>query len=350
MAFSKTLKEKKLIIQCDSCFKEITLDPFVRCAECVWDQCLHCAMENVEASQHRKTHSYRLISNLSESLLCKDWRVIDELLLLNGVITFGIGNFEDIASILSPKTENEVKKHFFELFQIEDNDEGECFRSHVPKSDPNDSLVLSYMSKRGEFDSEIHNDYESVISNIQFYDTDSPLEINLKTHMLGHYRTVIRQRGMWRNYILDRNLVEVNYIKRMEMGEFGPLINQYKWILQYISKNDFNKFIRGLIKEKKLRSLIRSKKDNGSRVDEERLLDVSGILGPTEKELCRRLNMTYTLYARLKRFAIECYIMKRPLSNLLVGLFGDSERERADILYRWFKDQQIVYSDDRLLS
>lgn len=346
MAFSKTLKEKRLIIQCDSCFKEVTLKTFVRCAECRWDQCLACFFANIETLVHKKAHSYRVVSNLSQPLFYEDWRVIDELLLVNGVITFGIGNFEDIATILSPKSEIEVKNHFFRIFGIVNNEEGECYRTDVQRSDPNDTIVLSYMPRRRDFESEILNDYEMTINSLQYSDADSELETKFKKHMLDHYKVVLKQRCMWKTYVLDRNFVDINRLKAMDAGETGPLIGRYKWLVQYLSKNDFNRFIGGLVKEKRLREK-KGKKVPDQIIDESRLLDVTGLLGPKEKELCRRLSISYHLYANLKRLSIECYIARKPLKNLLFSLFDRSEQARIGVLYRWFKNQNTVHLEEK---
>ena len=345
MAFSKTLKEKKLVIQCDFCFKEITFDPFVQCAECLLDQCLMCFFSNIETSTHKNNHNYRVVSKVTEPLMYKGWRIIDELLLLNGIITFGVGNFEDITSVLSPKTEQEVKSHFFELFNIINNEEGEVQRNEVIRSDPNDSSVLSYMSKRGDFESEILNDYETIINNLQFSEDDSIIERKLKKHMLYHYKTVLKQRGMWKNLILDRNLVDVNRLKEMEMGDLAAVLKKYKWLIQFVSKNDFNKFIGGLVREKKLKEL-RTQYASEAFIDESKLKDTASLLDRKEKVLCERLKMSQSLYVKLKIVAIECYISKKPLKNVIFGYFDKSDEERVGVLYRWFKNQKVVVCDD----
>lgn len=342
MAFSKTLKDKRLLIQCDCCFRDITLDPFIRCTECTWDQCLVCFFADIETEQHKSTHSYRFMSRLDMPLLYSEWRIIDELLLLNGVITFGIGNFEDIASVLSPKTESAVKNHFFALFGITNNEEDEAVRAEVPKSDPNDSAVLSYMSKRQDFESEIFNDYEVIINGLQYSDSDGELERSLKQYMLRHYRTVLKQRSIWKALVLERGLVEVGALKLLDAGEAGVFTSRYKWLVQYLSKNDFNKYIDGLIREKYLWKM-RAKGAAEHMIDGPRLADMSGLLSEKEKELCRRLKMSPKLYVRLKRFTIECYIAKKPLRRLIFGLFDESEQHRIGILYRWFENQKLVH-------
>lgn len=343
MAFSRTLKEKKLVVQCDSCFREVTLDPFTKCTECDWDQCLPCFFQGLETSVHKKWHSFRVVSDMTKTLMYTGWRVIDELLVLHGVISFGIGNFEDIASIVPNKTQAEVKEHFFTLFEVINNEMGEKPRSTVPKSDPNDKHVLSYMPKRGDFESEILNDYEQVISSLQFSSSDAAFEKQLKKHMLYYYSAIMLQRRIWKSYVLDRNLVAVSIIKEKEHGKVGDLISGYKWLLQYLSKKDFNLFIARLLRENQLRDLIGSRKNPDSQIDLAKLKDVSGLLGDNEKHFCERLGVSLPLYAQLKSFAIECLMAKKPLLSALETIFGSQEKRRVEILYHWFMKQKIVY-------
>lgn len=154
------------------------------------------------------------------------WRLIDELLLLDGVLSFGFDNFEDISKVLNFKEEAEIKSHLY--------------------SNPNDSCVASFMSKREEFDSLILNDYETLIDDLVFEDDDSELEIEFKKFLVENYRTVLMRREIWKEFILDRKFTEMVKLKAKENSELEEAIFKKKWIAQYLSKNDFNVFIAGL--------------------------------------------------------------------------------------------------------
>ena len=343
MAFSKTLKERSLVIQCDSCFRDITLKPFIKCAECEWDQCLLCLPLGVETRAHKREHKYRLVSNMTAELLCPGWRVIDELLLLNGLISFGVGNFEDIASIIPEKTQEEARTHFLGIMGVPESREGETVFDTVPKSNPHDKHVLSYLPLRRDFESEVFaNDCEHAIGHLQFAEGDSPFVRRHKESALDKYAALLRMRRIWKNFIIDRNLVRVQTIRERESGKDSALINKYKWLLQYLSKSDFNTFIGTLVQEARAMRSIEAQ-NRSAKIDTAKLSDVNNLIGPTEKELCKRLNMSVSLYADLKCLAVDCYVIVQPFKAVLERLFGQNEQERVEILYTWFKSQNIVH-------
>lgn len=349
MAFSKRMTENAFLVYCDSCFLNMTDKPFIRCAECVWDQCLFCFLKKEESISHRASHSFRLVSKLAEPLFNKEWRVIDELLFVHGLVSCGIGNFEDISFPLGNKNEKEVREHFYELAGIENGMNGELAGQELSlptKSEPNDLELLSYMPKRHEFESEAFNDYEMLIEDLQFLEKDSQVERAFKRYLLNYYRTVLKRRGIWRSFIIDRNLIAVNEIKKHDGTLLGQVASKWKWLLQFVSKNDFNKFLDGLLREKILREQL-ERNGNHCRVDEPRLKDVSNLLSIKEKELCTKLNMSSSLYARLKRFSIECFIAKKPLRPAIYKFFNEEDHERVSVLYRWFLKQNIVYGTEK---
>lgn len=351
MAFSKTLKEKRLLVQCDTCFRDVTTIPFIRYANNIFDQCLACFLDDEKNDSHLSGQHFRLVSNLFSPLFGEEWRVIDELLLVNGIISFGIGNFEDISTVLSTHDESSVKKHFYTLVDVLDNPTGEE-PLHEPqegsvllKSDPNDTRVLSYMPERREFESEIHNDYEALIEDLSLEGVGDSLEGRFKRYMLYHYRTVLKQRAQWRNMLIDRNLVAVSEIKKHDGTSIGSLANKWRWLLKFLSKNDFNRFIDGLLYEKMQRDQL-GRSNDGRCVDESSLRDISDLLSSKEKKLCQLLNMSHRLYVRLKRFSIECFIARRPLHKAMFRFFDEEFHERLEVLYRWFLKQKIVYRED----
>lgn len=344
MAFAKTLKERRLCIYCDFCFRNVTLDTYFRCEDCTSDSCLMCFFDDVKTTEHNSSHRFRIVSNLSIPLIYGDWMLIDELLLIDGMITYGFGNFDDISRIMSSKTEADVRRHFFNLVDVHDNEEGEVTLAEVPKSNPNDSYVLSYMSKRGEFDSEILNEYESLIETLRFEDDDTDLEYEFKRHMLHHYKTVLRRRKIWRSFVLGRGLTEVKQLKAKDRSEIEEVASKVKWTAQFLSKSDFNIFVAGLLREKQLKHAL-SVHPLISVIDESRLLDNTKLLSYRERELCRRLKMARPIYIKLKKMALEYYIQKKSLREPFLRLFSDTERTRAMILYKWFVDQEIVITE-----
>ncbi|KAL6122714.1 general transcriptional adaptator [Nucleospora cyclopteri] len=342
MSTSKSLDQNKIVFYCDGCFRDISTMIFVSCDECEIDLCLKCYKEKVETQIHKACHRFRVVSNLEQEL--KDgWTVLESLLFINGLITYGIGNFADIAAIIPNKKEHEIKKKFFELTGITDNTEGETYvqQQNVNKSDPNDSEVISYMSQRREFDSEIINEYEALIQGIVDDIYDSETDKILKEQMLKYTRSVLKQRVVWKNFVIDRNILDVTDLRKKEKEEFGSFVMKFKWLLQFLSKKDFNNFLGGLYREKKLQDKIATF-TQANMISVKELENVEPLFSNEEKKLCRKLNMSYMLYAKLKRLALECFLSKEPLKNRLFDLFEDIDNGRVEILYNWFCKNQIV--------
>lgn len=341
MAFAKTLQDQKLVIFCDYCFRNITKQTYFRCEDCKFDSCASCAFHQIETNIHRKFHRFRVVSNLDKSFNSSGWRLIDELLLIDGIISFGFDNFEDIAKLLKPKTEIEIKDHLYDIIGIIDDKSNESSNMVVQKSNPNDSCVASYMSKRKEFDSEILNEYESLIEDLVFEENDTELETEFKRFLLENYRTVLKRRKIWRSFILDRNLMNIMNLKSKETTEIGEAISKKKWIAQYFSKTDFNIFIAGLAIENNLKSQI-LKHPGMQEIQEDKLQDNSGLLSNKESKFCTDLNIPIAVYSKLKKLAFEMYILKLPLKNTFFELFSSEDSLRAKIIYKWFLDQNIV--------
>lgn len=342
MAFAKTLKEQRLNIFCDYCFRNVTLNTYFRCEDCRFDYCTTCFSLDIQTTVHNNSHNFRIVSNLGAEIDQSGWRIIDELLLLDGMISYGFGNFDDISKILSHKSVEEIKTHFFSLIEIEDNNDGETECTNVPKSNPNDSFVASFMSKRKEFDSEIINEYENLIDNLQFEEESSETETELKRHLLNNYKTVLMRRKLWRDFILNRNLVDIENFKEKERTDVGENASKYKWLAQFISKKDFNLFIAGLVREKRLKDALTRHSDIYS-VQQDKLAKNTKLLSEKENQLCKRLCIDTTSYIKLKRMAIEWYIARQPIKEAFFALFHKEDYPRATILYNWFAHQDIVH-------
>lgn len=341
MAFAKTLKEQKLNIFCDYCFRNITLETYYRCEDCSFDACKICFFAELETDVHKRSHKFRVISNLEAQTDLPEWRIIDDLLVLDGTLSYGFGNFEDISKILPGKSLMDVRRHFYGLLGIVDNEEGELEFETVPKSNPNDSFIASYMSKRREFDSEILNEYETLLENLIQEEGDTELDAEFKRYLLGNYKTVLLRRKIWRKFVFNRNLTDIERFLSIEKTDLGDAAAKHRWLAQFISKRDFNIFIAGLVREKRLRDHL-SKNPEFLIIQSENMINNRVIMSEKEIKLCARLNLAPTLYTKLKKMAIEMYLLRQPLKNVLLDVFHTNDHDRVMILYKWFSDQHII--------
>ena len=96
---------------CNICRKDISSEPRVKCLSCKnFDLCLDCFRVGSEIFPHEATHPYIVIEKLDFPLFKKDWLAIEEVLLLDAIATFGLGNWE--AAVCVPSLTQKPSLHF----------------------------------------------------------------------------------------------------------------------------------------------------------------------------------------------------------------------------------------------
>lgn len=374
MAISKTVKDQKITIYCDRCFRDISSVSFLSCNNCKYDLCGKCFLEiknyykiknggnifnksnedynKIDEDDNKrfckkfnslfpKNHKYRIISNLNKNIdldTSTSFTVLQELVFINGLINYGIGNFDEISLLIKEKSAEDVLDHFYERLKINNFKNNES-NSNPIRSEPNDSEVMSFMSKRKDFESEIINDYEANISTIIFDDYENDLDYQLKEFMLNYYKTILKLRTIWRNYILDRNLINVTAIRSNDLKPVGIVTAKHRWALQYLSKSDFNSFVKGLEKEQKIKEKI----EIISLKIADSLKRVDNFIGVLEKSLCEKLRLPSFVYLKIKILAVECFLTKKNFSSEIYSIFDRKDQKRVEILISWFQMHGLIY-------
>uniref|UniRef100_A0A061RHS0 Transcriptional adapter n=1 Tax=Tetraselmis sp. GSL018 TaxID=582737 RepID=A0A061RHS0_9CHLO len=109
--------DKRALYHCNYCQKDISSRIRIKCAECPdFDLCLECFSVGVEVKPHKRHHAYRVIDNLSFPLYEPTWGADEELLLLEAVDMYGLGNWAATAEHVGTKTEQECRKHYYEVY------------------------------------------------------------------------------------------------------------------------------------------------------------------------------------------------------------------------------------------
>lgn len=109
---------KRALYHCNYCEKDISNVVRIKCADCPdFDLCLECFSVGAEVTPHKKTHAYRVVDVLSFPLYDPDWGADEELLLLEGVEMYGIGNWQGVKDhVGGNRTKEECKKHYFRTY------------------------------------------------------------------------------------------------------------------------------------------------------------------------------------------------------------------------------------------
>ena len=104
-----------LLFHCDNCKKDITgkkrllfllcsvtnthflIVIRIKCAVCKdFDLCIECFTVGVEIHPHRNDHAYQVMDDMHFALFSPDWGADEELLLLEGIEMFGLGNWTEV--------------------------------------------------------------------------------------------------------------------------------------------------------------------------------------------------------------------------------------------------------------
>ncbi|KAF5380632.1 hypothetical protein D9615_004753 [Tricholomella constricta] len=199
----QTVNEPGVQYQCDSCACDLTHTIRIKCADPVCqpedgvDICPPCFCAGKEFGKHKKGHAYRVIEINSYPIFTEDWGADEELLLLTGIASHGIGNWRKIAEHVGTRTKGEVEKHYNEVyvnspdwplpdmnreFDIDPEEFQERKRRRIstmnamappapkiaPTSAPGIHEIATFLPGRLEFEHELDNDAEDLVKDLEF--------------------------------------------------------------------------------------------------------------------------------------------------------------------------------------
>ncbi|XP_026448037.1 transcriptional adapter ADA2-like isoform X1 [Papaver somniferum] len=104
---------KRALYHCNYCNKDISGKIRIKCVKCPdFDLCIECFSVGAEVTPHKSNHPYRVMDNLSFPLICPDWNADEEILLLEGIEMYGLGNWAEIAEHVGTKSKALCIDHF----------------------------------------------------------------------------------------------------------------------------------------------------------------------------------------------------------------------------------------------
>ncbi|KAG6866415.1 hypothetical protein C0991_004700 [Blastosporella zonata] len=180
--------------QCDACACDLTHTIRIKCADPICqpedgvDICPPCFCAGKEFGKHKRGHAYRVIEINSYPIFTEDWGADEELLLLTGLASQGIGNWKKIAEHVGTRTKEEVENHYNEVypmdrdFDIDPEEFQERKRRRIstmnamappppkiaPTSAPGNHEIATFLPGRLEFEHELDNDAEDLVKDLEF--------------------------------------------------------------------------------------------------------------------------------------------------------------------------------------
>ncbi|XP_061344329.1 transcriptional adapter ADA2b isoform X1 [Gastrolobium bilobum] len=364
---------KKALYHCNYCNKDITGKIRIKCAMCPdFDLCIECFSVGAEVTPHKSNHPYRVMDNLSFPLICPDWHADDEILLLEGIEMYGLGNWTEVAEHVGTKNKEACIEHyrnaylkspFFPLpdmshvvgknkndllamgrglgedkkgismadlslkedspfspsrvkvedshkvgssgrlpsssksesesapsgikhaaaganqkasnvsrgkggpgvIKMEDSLADRDFGGKKPSSSGNEGSSLVEMSgynpKRQEFDTEYDNDAEQLLADMEFKDTDTEEERELKLRVLRLYSKRLDERKRRKDFVLERNLLYPNPFEKDLTPEEKTICRKYDWFMRFHTKEEHEELLRTVISEHRTLKRIQELKE-----------------------------------------------------------------------------------------
>ncbi|KAJ2777961.1 Transcriptional adapter ada2 [Coemansia interrupta] len=268
---------------CDNCQANVTDSVRISCNECPeFDLCTTCFSRGIELGSHRNNHAYRVVTRHRFPIFTEDWSADEELLLIDGLRQFGMGNWKDAAEHVGTRSKEECEQHYMEVYvgsdtwplpdmnctfenkfaRVVDDRRGNHStpnRLRVLSSQPSNHEIVGYMPGRLEFEMEHENEAEQVVKDMVIHDDDSIEEVELKQIVLRVYNSKLDRRLYRKRFILDRGLLE--YRKNQSIEKKRPkderdLLNKIKVFARMQTREDFDQFSTGILNEHTLRQRI----------------------------------------------------------------------------------------------
>ncbi|KAH0475472.1 MAG: uncharacterized protein KVP18_004030 [Porospora cf. gigantea A] len=174
--------------------------------------------------------------------------------------------------------------------------------------------ISGYLALRQEFEIEYDSTAELLIADLEFWETDTPMETELKLQVMAIYNWRLEQRYLRSRTIIERELpdsykqIAQDKLRTREERELHTLLRS---VARFQPKECHDRLIRLLINERRLRSRLNKLQEwrrvglRTEDVTEDPHADLPSLpphrLTTAEHDLCRELGLKEAVYLLAKR-------------------------------------------------
>lgn len=283
--------ESGVKFHCDVCSCDCTNLVRIRCAECQdYDLCVQCFSQGASTGAHQPYHDYMIVEQHAYPIFDPDWGADEELLLIEGAETNGLGNWQDISEHIGGRSKEEVDAHYKKIyleskdyplpemnkkFDFTPGEFAERKRKRLedrrnnalallPKTKPTASVpscheVQGWMPGRLEFETELENEAEITVKDMVFEPDDAEQEVELKTTILEIYNSRLTTRAERKRAIIRHGLLEyrkMTAIDKKRSKEERDLLNKIRPFARLMTEKDFEMFQDNILTELQCRRRI----------------------------------------------------------------------------------------------
>ncbi|KAB2084268.1 hypothetical protein ES319_A05G323800v1 [Gossypium barbadense] len=120
------------------------------------------------------------------------------------------------------------------------------------EEEPSMTVLSGYNFKRQEFEIEYDNDAEQLLADMEFKDTDTKAERELKLRVLHIYSKRLDERKRRKDFILERNLLYPDPFERNLSPEEKEIYQRYKVFMRFHSKEEHRELLKSVIEEHRI--------------------------------------------------------------------------------------------------
>ncbi|KAJ4730214.1 Transcriptional adapter [Melia azedarach] len=126
---------------------------------------------------------------------------------------------------------------------------------------PSLTELSGYNFKRQEFEIEYDNDAEQLLADMEFKETDTDAEHELKLRVLRIYSKRLDERKRRKDFILERNLLYPDPFEKNLSPEEREIYQRYKVFMRFHSKEDHEELLKSVIEEHRIMKRIQELKE-----------------------------------------------------------------------------------------
>ncbi|KAJ8748625.1 hypothetical protein K2173_007615 [Erythroxylum novogranatense] len=146
-------------------------------------------------------------------------------------------------------------------------EEGQADRStgekkpRISGEGPSMTELNGFNFKRQEFEVEYDNDAEQLLADMEFKDSDSDAERELKLRVLHIYSKRLDERKRRKDFILERNLLYSDPFEKDLSAEEKEIYQRYKVFMRFHSREDHEELMKSVIEELRIAKRIKDLQD-----------------------------------------------------------------------------------------
>ncbi|XP_027932093.1 transcriptional adapter ADA2b-like isoform X2 [Vigna unguiculata] len=207
-----------------------------------------------------KGHEAKKEFSLTAELMLKEEAPFSDVVSYEETKKVEINNLEISRLTSGGKSCSSTVKNSSYLSQSNDDvkveGESRSIGEKKPKLSGEDMLSITELSgysfKREEFDVEYDNDAEQVLADMEFKNTDTEAEHQMKLHVLHIYSKRLNERKRRKHFVLERELLYPDPFEKSLLPEELQICQHYKVFMRFHSKEQHQDFLKNIIEELRL--------------------------------------------------------------------------------------------------